>query len=402
GYEQAEDFISGSQAALRAGVTTILDMPNNSPAITTIEKLQEKRESARKSMLVNYGFYLAATNTNLDEIMNAEHIAGVKLFYGSTTGDILVDDKYAISELFKNSPHKIIVHAEDEQLIQRNAAKYKHETKPELHYKIRTKEAALTAIRKIIELTEKFNTNTHIAHLSSPEEVELVKNTTLTGKPAFKFQHRQKDSRVTHPIDSDVNLKQQGCTGEIAIPHLFFNIDDYATKGNLIKCNPSVKCTASEVEKLWEFLREIKNLQIVTDHAPHPLADKTIVNYWQAKAGIPSIENAPRLLLNAALQSSIIDFTDIARLYSYNPSKNFNILKRGEIREGYFADFAVVNPSKTHEILNEHQISRCCWTPFHKRTIQCDIEMTILNGTICYENGTFFIEDAQKNTLEIC
>ncbi len=368
GYEQAEDFISGSQAALRAGVTSILDMPNNNPAITTIENLWKKRDSARKSMMVNYGFYLAATNTNIDEVLNAKHIAGVKLFFGTTTGNILVDDQNAIEDLFKNSPHKIIVHAEDEQTIQQNTAKYKHQNKPALHYKIRTKEAAITAIRKIIELTEKYNTNTHIAHLSSPDEVELVKNTTLTY--------------------------------EIAIPHLFFNIDDYATKGNLIKCNPSVKCTIAEVELLWNYLREIKNIQVVTDHAPHPLVDKSVTDYWQAKAGIPSIENSSRLLLNAAKENRI-DFTDISRLYSYNPSKNFNIQNRGEIREGYFADFAIVNPNKKHEILNKHQISRCSWTPFHHKISLCDIDMTILNGTIGYEKGTFYIEDALKSALEV-
>ncbi|MCK5343057.1 MAG: amidohydrolase family protein, partial [Candidatus Heimdallarchaeota archaeon] len=208
----------------------------------------------------------------------------------------------------------------------------------------------------------------HVAHLSSPDEVELVKNTTLTS--------------------------------EIAIPHLFFNIDDYASKGNLIKCNPSVKCTASEVDKLWGFLREIDNMQVVTDHAPHPLADKAIANYWQAKAGIPSIENASRLLLNAA-KENIIDFKDVSRLYSYYPSKNFAIPKRGEIREGYFADFAVVNTNKIHEILNERQISRCRWTPFHKKIVQCDIYMTIVNGSICYENGTFYLEDAQKSAHEV-
>ena len=374
GLTEKADIESESRAAVAGGVTSFIDMPNTKPQTTTMELLEEKVALAAEKSVANYGFMLGATNSNINDILEADptKYAAIKLFLGSSTGDMLVNNPQALDLLFSKAKKLIVAHCEEEDIVQANLRNFKMEcagTEREtaaLHPQIRTTEACYVSTYKAIERARRYKTRLHIAHISTATELNLLSNL---------------------PLD------QKHITAEVTPNHLWFDDRDYAELGNLIKCNPAIKRNEDRVA-LWAALYDGLIDTIATDHAPHTLASKQ-QRYFDAPGGIPSIQHSLTMMLEPLMNNSYNEqeqreFRDtwlplLVRLMCHNPATLFSIRNRGFIREGYKADLVLVRPNVENKVTKESLLYKCGWSPIEGQTFHSRVEMTFVNGNIVFE-----------------
>ena len=366
GLTHKADMHTESRAAARGGITSVMDMPNCNPQTTTIEALEAKFADAKTKCLVNHSFYLGATTNNLDEVRQVDPhtVCGVKLFMGSSTGGMLVDQDERIEQIFRESPTLIALHCEDQTIISANTAKYKEETgsdDPDVSYHplIRSEEACYRSTAKAVALAQKTGAKIHIMHISTARELDLL-------------QHG--------PVDN----KQ--VTAEVCLPHLYYTDADYATLGTRIKCNPAVK-TVTDRDALRQALRSGLIDVVGTDHAPHLLTDK-IGGSLKAASGIPTIQYVLPAMLELT-DEGIFTLTEVVEKMAHNPATLYNVKERGFIREGYHADLVLISPNAAHTVDTEDIQSKCAWSPFEGHTFHWDITHTWINGHAVYADGTF-------------
>ena len=367
---------SESRAAVAGGITSFIEQPNTVPNAITQELLEQKYVIASKSSYANYSFMMGGTNDNLEEILktNPRNVAGIKLFLGSSTGNMLVDNEEALEKIFSSTKMLIAVHCEDEGTIKANLEKYKAEFGEDIpvtvHHLIRSEEACYISSSKAIALAKKTGARLHVFHLSTAKEMELFSN--------------------------KIPLAEKQITAEVCIHHLWFTNDDYATKGNFIKWNPAVK-TAADRDALWIALLNDTIDVIATDHAPHTLEEKS-QQYSSAPSGGPLVQNAVVALFEAYHQGKI-SVEKIVEKMCHNPAIIFKIEKRGFIKEGFYADLAIVNPSKPWSVNKANILYHCGWSPFEGTNFKSRISHTFVNGQLVYENAKVKELKAAKRLL---
>lgn len=369
GFPEKADFASESRAALAGGVTSVIDMPNNKPQTVHLSELEAKEAIAAEKSAVNYGFMIGATNDNIDELLSipVERYAAIKLFLGSSTGNMLVNNQTALEKLFKESKKLIVAHCEDESIIQANLRNYKLEyagTENEnasLHPKIRNTEACFVSTYKAIERARKYGTRFHVAHISTATELSLLSN---------------------------LDLAEKHITAEVTPNHLWFDDRDYAELGNLIKCNPAIKSNDDRMA-LWSGLVDGLIDTIATDHAPHTLESKQ-QRYFDAPGGIPSIQHSLQMMLEGFFSPAALERDDhkevlnewmplIVSKMCHNPATIFGIQGRGFIRPGYAADLVIVEPGIT-KVTVDDIMYKCGWSPLTGQTFHTRIRKVFLNG----------------------
>ena len=352
-----------SLSAVAGGTTSFMDMPNVIPPTLSLNLWRDKISIAEKTASANFSFYMGTSNTNIDEIkaIDPKEVCGIKIFMGSSTGNLHVDSEDALNDLFRESPVIITTHCEDDPMIkakeQEFLAKYGEKIPVEMHSEIRSREACLKSSKKAIDLAERYGANLHILHLTTKEEVELFSN-----KP----------------------LNEKMITAEVCIPHLYFSRDDYATKGTLIKCNPSIKETADR-DALRAGLLEGYIDYVATDHAPHQLEGKSN-DYMDCPSGIPSVQHTLLVLLEL-VREGVYSLDDLPYYLSHKVADRFKIIDRGYIREGYWADCVLVDLEHQHKITKENTSYFCGWSPFEGDTFNSKVISTFVNGTHAYNEG---------------
>jgi len=356
-----------SKAAIAGGITSFIEMPNTNPQTTTIEALNEKFDRAAKTSWANYSFMFGGTNDNLEEILkvNKKEVAGLKLFLGSSTGNMLVDNPEILEKIFKSTDLLISVHCEDEATIKTNLevykARYGDDIPVHFHPIIRSEEACYLSSSKAIELAKKTGARLHVFHLSTGKETEL--------------------------FDNNIPLKDKKITAEVCIHHLWFCDKDYEEKGTLIKWNPAVK-TEKDRDQLLKALLDDRIDVIATDHAPHTLAEKSNM-YTQAPSGGPLVQHALPALLEMHHDGDI-SIEKIVEKFCHNPAILFDVEKRGFIKEGYYADLVIVNLNNPWTVKKDNILYKCGWSPFEGTTFKSRITHTFINGGLAYKNFNFY------------
>ena len=373
GLTQKADIYTESRAAVAGGVTSFMDMPNTNPQTTTQELLQQKFDLAAEKSLANYSFYLGATNDNLAEVVKTDpkRVCGIKLFMGSSTGNMLVDKNEVLVRLFRESPCLIAAHCEDEAMIHANtvrckdlAAKGEVIADASIHPFIRTTEACYKSSFKAVDMAEKFGARLHVLHVSSKKELSLFRN--------------------------DIPLKEKKITAETCPHYLWFDDHDYEAKSFAIKCNPAIKASWDKTA-LLEALRSGWIDTIGTDHAPHLLEEKMTGDYFTSKSGFPSIQHSLELMAELT-RGGWLDWPLLVQLMCHNPAILYQIDRRGFIREGYHADLVLVDPQATHQIKDGYEHTKCGWSPYNGVTVNAMVTHTFVNGNLVYENGLFHEE----------
>lgn len=363
GLTHKGDLASESKAAIAGGVTSFMEMPNTKPQTTSIEALDTKFEVASQKSYANYSFYLGATNDNLAELrkIDKKNTCGVKIFMGSSTGNMLVDKRKALEGIFAEIDMIITTHCEEEEIIQKNIAYYKNllgdDIPVKYHPLIRSAEVCYQSSAKAVELADKYGARLHILHLSTEREISL-----FDIKP----------------------LAEKKITGEVCVHHLWFSDEDYEKYGNRIKWNPAVK-TKQDRDALLQGLLKGKLDVVATDHAPHLLEEK-VGGCLQAASGGPLVQHSLQMMLELSKQGKISKEEVIDKM-CHAPATLFRVNKRGYIREGYFADLVLVNPNKDYTITQDNILYKCKWSPLENETVSTSIEKTFLNGQIAFENG---------------
>ncbi|MEO5776997.1 MAG: dihydroorotase [Flavobacterium sp.] len=363
GLTHKGDIASESRAAVAGGITSYIEQPNTVPNAVTQEILEEKYQIAAKTSFANYSFMMGGTNDNLEEILktNPKNVAGIKLFLGSSTGNMLVDNQEALEKIFSSTKMLIAVHCEDETTIKNNLERYKlqfgEDIPVEFHHLIRSAEACYISSSKAIALAKKTGARLHIFHLSTAKEMELFTN--------------------------KIPLEEKQITAEVCVHHLWFSDEDYKTKGNFIKWNPAIK-TAEDRTALWEALLDDRIDVIATDHAPHTLEEKQ-QSYLKAPSGGPLVQHAVVAMFEANHQGKI-SVEKIVEKMCHNPAKIFKIEKRGFIKEGFYADLVIVNPSLPWNVKKENILAKCGWSPFDGYNFKSRITHTFVNGQLVYQN----------------
>ena len=363
GLTHKANIATESRAAVAGGITSFMEMPNTVPSAVTIEKLEEKYVIASRSSLANYSFYLGTTNSNIEEIkrVNPETICGVKIFMGSSTGDMLVDDPKALEDVFRYAPSIITTHCEDDPMIKENFQKYIKDYGEELpakfHPLIRSEEACYKSSSYAVSLAKKYNSRLHILHISTAKELELFRN--------------------------DIPLEEKRITAEACVHHLWFTDKDYDTKGNLIKWNPAVK-TEKDRDGIWAGVLDDRIDVIATDHAPHTLEEKKQL-YAKAPSGGPLVQHALQAMLEKYVEGKI-SIERIAEKMAHAPAILFKMLDRGFIREGYKADLVVVE-NKKNTVERSGLLYKCGWSPFEGQVFSYAIDKTFVNGRLAWSDG---------------
>lgn len=363
GLTHKGDIASESRAAVAGGITSFIEQPNTIPNAVTQEILEEKYQIASQSSYANYSFMMGATNDNLEEVLktNPKNVAGIKIFLGSSTGNMLVDNEATLEKIFSSTDMLIAVHCEDEQTIKNNIEIYKEQYGEDIpvqfHHLIRSAEACYLSSSKAIALAKKTGARLHVFHLSTAKEMDLFTN--------------------------KIPLEEKKITAEVCVHHLWFTNEDYDTKGNLIKWNPAVK-TANDRKALWEALLDDRIDVIATDHAPHTLEEKQ-QSYLKAPSGGPLVQHAVVALFEAHLQGKI-SVEKIVEKMAHNPAKIFKIEKRGFVKEGFYADLVIVNPGLPWSVNKSNILYKCGWSPFEDFTFKSRITHTFVNGQLVYNN----------------
>lgn len=373
GFTHKANIATESRAAVAGGVTTFMEMPNTNPQATTIEELEKKYVIADQCSPANYSFFLGATNDNIEEVKKADikNICGIKIFMGSSTGNMLVDKEEALEKIFKYSPMLIATHCEDEDIVRANLAaakeKYGENVPFDQHPIIRSREACIKSSKMAIDLATKHNSRLHILHISTEEETHLFRN--------------------------DIPLKDKKITSEVCVHHLWFTNKDYEKWGSMIKCNPAIKMQ-SDKDALLKALLDNRLDIIATDHAPHTLEEKH-QTYFKAPSGLPLIQHTLLAMLDFVNQGKLsIEF--MVEKMSHTPAICFQVEKRGFIKEGYFADLVLVDLNKPYLVNKDNLQYKCEWSPFEGHTFPASVEKTIVNGEIVYEDGIVFNKNAGK------
>jgi dihydroorotase len=364
GLTHKANIYTESRAAVAGGITSFMEMPNTVPNTLTQQLLEDKYGIGSRSSLANYSFFMGASNDNLDEVLRTDtsNVCGIKVFMGSSTGNMLVDNPKTLENIFSQSPMLVATHCEDEATIQSNLAHYKQllgENIPvRLHPKIRSEEACYLSSSMAVELAKKHHTRLHILHISTEKE--------------------------THLFDNSIPLKEKRITAEACIHHLWFSDEDYETKGNLIKWNPAVK-TAHDREGILKAVLDGRIDVIATDHAPHTLEEKSLP-YLQAPSGGPLVQHALPAMLELYHQGKI-SLEKIAEKMAHNVADCFQIEKRGYIREGYWADLVLADLKSPWKVSKENILYKCKWSPFEGTTFQSKIVTTIVSGNLVWDKG---------------
>lgn len=367
---------SEAAAAVAGGTTSFMEMPNTVPNAVTQQLLEEKYAIASQSSLANYSFFMGATNNNLDEVLktNPLNVCGVKVFMGSSTGNMLVDNPDALENLFKNSQMLIATHCEDEKVIKDNLeeyiSKYGENIQPKHHPEIRNVDACYNSSKYAIELAKKFNTRLHILHISTGKEIELFEN--------------------------NIELSKKRITSEVCVHHLTFDDSEYNTLGNKIKCNPAIK-NITDKQKLWQALNNDFLDIIATDHAPHTLEEKNN-KYINSPSGLPLVQHSLQIMIDHCKNGKISKEKLVEKM-CHAPAVCFNIENRGYIREGYFADLVLLNPNKSYTVSKDNILYKCAWSPFDGKTFSSSIDSTFINGIKVFEKNAF-ISNVNGRRLE--
>jgi dihydroorotase len=373
GLTHKGEIYTEAKAAVAGGITSYMEMPNTIPNVFTQELLADKYQRASQVSLANYSFFMGASNTNLEEVLktNPENVCGVKIFMGSSTGNMLVDDEQVLSDLFRSCTALIATHCEDEQTVKHNLALYKakYDTKvtPEMHPLIRSEQACYLSSSKAVLLAKKYQTRLHILHISTAIETALFDNTLA--------------------------LKDKLITSEACIHHLWFSEADYATKGNWIKWNPAIK-TANDRDAILAAVLSDHIDVIATDHAPHTIEEK-LTDYLNAPSGGPLVQHSIIAMLELVKQGKIT-IEKVVEKMAHNPAILFNIKERGYIREGYFADLVLVNPNLPQTVTKTNLLYKCGWSPFEGYTFSNSINSTFVNGHLAFHKGQF--DESQKGS----
>lgn len=376
GLTQKADIHTESRAAVAGGVTSFMDMPNTVPQTTTQELLEQKFDLAAEKSLANYSFYLGATNDNLAEVVKTDpkRVCGIKLFMGSSTGNMLVDRNEVLVRLFRESPCLIAAHCEDEVMIHANTVRCKDlaakgEVIPDagIHPFVRTMEACYKSSSKAVDMAEKFGAQLHVMHISTKKELSLFRN--------------------------DIPLKDKKITAETCPHYLWFTDHDYEEKGFAIKCNPAIK-SSWDREALRQALRDGLIDTIGTDHAPHLPEEKFTDDYFTSKSGFPSIQHALQVMMEA-----VHDLPLLVQLMCHNPAILYGVDRRGFLREGYHADLALMDLSSNAVISNAKEYCKCGWTPYDGMTVHAQVTHTWVNGNLVYENGLFHEQSRGERIL---
>jgi dihydroorotase len=371
GLTHKGDIESESRAAVAGGVTSFIEQPNTIPNALTQDILEEKYQIAENNSFANYSFMMGASNDNLAEVLktNPKNVAGIKIFLGSSTGNMLVDNEDVLERIFSSTPLLIAVHCEDETTIKNNLEKFKAEYGEDIpvqaHHLIRSEEACYISSSKAIALAKKTGARLHIFHLSTAKEMDLFTN--------------------------KIPLEQKKITAEVCIHHLWFTNEDYDTKGNFIKWNPAVK-TESDRNALWEALLDDRIDVIATDHAPHTLDEKQ-QSYLKAPSGGPLVQHAVVAMFEAYLQGKI-SVEKIVQKMAHNPAILFKIEKRGFVKVGYYADLAIVNSGLPWTVNKDNIFAKCGWSPFEDFTFRSRVTHTFVNGELVYHN--FKVKDIRR------
>lgn len=364
GLTHKGDIATESRAAVAGGITSFMEQPNTVPQTTTIEKLEAKFARAAETAYANYSFLFGGTNDNLEELKRLDPLScsGVKLFLGSSTGNMLVDDEKVLEGIFRNTQMVISAHCEDEGTIRKNLERareqYGEDIPMEMHPVIRSAEACFLSSSKAIALARKTGARLHVFHLSTAREMDLFRN--------------------------DIPLKEKQITAEVCIHHLWFSDADYREKGSLIKWNPAVK-TAGDRDALWRALLDDRIDILATDHAPHTIAEKDNP-YTAAPSGGPLVQHVLPALMEK-YRDRVISLERIVEKMCHNPAILFDIDRRGYLREGYFADLVVVDPNAPWTVQKDNIRYKCEWSPFEGQSFHSRVLYTFVNGHPAYENG---------------
>jgi dihydroorotase len=367
GLTHKANIYTESKAAVAGGVTSFMEMPNTIPNALTEELLEEKYLIAKQSSLANYSFFMGVSNTNADEVLKMNKrkndVCGVKIFMGSSTGNMLVDSEPALHKIFSESELLIATHCEDEKIIKenyKNLKSIKPILSPSDHPIIRDENACYTSSSFAVSLAKKYNSRLHILHITTAKELELFTN--------------------------DIPLKEKRITAEVCVHHLHFTADDYARLGYLIKCNPAIKESKNK-EALWKGLLDNRLDVIATDHAPHTMEEK-LPPYEHAHSGLPLVQHSLLMMLHYYKEGRI-SLEKIAEKMSHAVADCFKIKDRGYIREGYFADLVVVDLDKKTTVTKENILYKCAWSPLMGSTFPAEINYTFVNGNCVYGNTLF-------------
>ncbi|MDG1916467.1 MAG: dihydroorotase [Flavobacteriales bacterium] len=366
GLTHKAELYTESKAAVAGGITSFMEMPNTKPQTLTQELLEQKYQRAKEVSLANYSFFMGASNDNLEEVLKTDPktVGAIKIFMGSSTGNMLVDDKSVLENIFEKSKMLIAVHCEDEATIQKNTAHYKsiygEDVPIELHPKIRSDEACYKSSSMAIELAKKHNTRLHVFHLSTAKEMELFRN--------------------------DIPLEEKRITAEVCIHHLWFDDSQYAEKGTHIKWNPAVK-SASDRDAVFEALLNDRIDVIATDHAPHTLEEKNNT-YFNAPSGGPLVQHALVAMLEFYHQGKI-SLEKIVEKMCHAPAICFQVQGRGFLREGYAADLVLIDLDSEWQVQKENILYKCAWSPFEGTTFKSRVSHTFVNGHLAYYESQF-------------
>jgi dihydroorotase len=366
GLTHKGNIFSESRAAVAGGVTSFMEMPNTNPPTFTQNLLEEKYQIASRTSLANYSFYIGASNDNLEEVMKTDvnRVCGLKIFMGSSTGNLLVDNEKTLEGFFSRFPSLIAAHCESEPIIRKNLADYKERygdnVPMEFHPLIRSAEACYQSSSFAVSLAKKFGTKFHVLHISTARELQLFDNATP--------------------------LEKKKITAEACVHHLWFNDADYSRLGTLIKWNPAIK-TSTDQKAIFEGLLSDKIDVIATDHAPHTLEEKSN-SYFNAPSGGPLIQHSLVAMLEFYNQRKI-SLEKIVQKMSHNPAILFQIKNRGFIREGFFADLVLVDVNRPWTVLKENILAKCGWSPFEKTTFKSQVTQTIVSGHLAYNEGSW-------------
>jgi dihydroorotase len=363
GLTHKEDLHTGSMACAKGGVTTFLEMPNTKPATITCQALHEKLALAASKCVVNYGFYMGATLDNVAELQQATRTPGIKIFIGSSTGNMLVDEQAALERIFAETTLPITAHCEDETTVRANAERLAGTTDVADHSRIRDHAAALIATRRAIDLAVRHTHRFHVLHVSTGDEADFLSE-----------HHRL-------------------ITAEVCPHHLFFNVDDYARLGSLVQMNPSIK-TADDNQRLWQALLDGRIQVVATDHAPHTLEEKR-QPYPQSPSGLPAVENSLALMLNQVAQDRCT-IEQVAHWMSAAPARVWDIVNKGRIAVGYDADLVLVDLNKTATIDNAEQVTKSGWSPWHGTSLTGWPVRTWVGGQEVFREGV--IDESVRGT----
>lgn len=376
GLTHKADIASESMAAVAGGVTSFMEMPNTKPAALTQELLEDKYQIAAKTAWTNYSFFMGASNDNLDEVLKTDPktVCGIKVFMGSSTGNMLVDDEVVLENLFSKVDMLIATHCEDEKTIRANLEAFSKKSleklSADIHPIIRSKEACLLSSQKAVGLAKKHGARLHILHISTADELSLFSN--------------------------QVPLREKKITSEVCVHHLYFTAKDYAILGNQIKCNPAIK-DPEHAAALFPALLDDRLDIIATDHAPHTWAEKS-QPYLDAPSGLPLVSHSLNIMLHFLWQGQI-SMEKIVEKMCHAPAECFRIVDRGYLDEGYFADLAIIDPTRSWMVNKANILYKCGWSPLEGRRMKGKVTTTVINGKVVYRDGNLSNQGSGQRLL---